>query len=72
MDLTGKYDPKKFVAQVPDKDASGFDMPPWKRLIVARQMAEKAHKEEMERQQVLSESCLVSLHILHYTGVHYY
>ena len=50
--LTGEYDPKNFLDKVPEKDTSGKDIPPWKKLIVARQLAEKAMVEDTETRKV--------------------
>ena len=50
--LTGEFDPKNFLEKVTAQDTSGNQLPPWKRMIVARQMAEKAYVEAQERRKV--------------------
>ena len=52
MKVSEEYDPKKFVDLVPAKDTSGRGMPLWKRQLMARQMAERAMKEDEERKKV--------------------
>ncbi len=47
-----EFDPQKFMEHVPEKDSSGYEMPPWKRHIVARQLAEKAQRDADEQKLV--------------------
>ena len=46
------FDPKNFVDQVAATDSNGIEIPMWKRVILARQMAEKAQKEAEEKKKV--------------------
>lgn len=40
-----KMRPEDFLDKIPDKTASGAPVPIWKRLMIARKMAEKAKRE---------------------------
>lgn len=53
--LEGEFDPKNFLDQVPDKDSGGRDIPPWKRHVLARQLAEKAKNDDDERKKQAEE-----------------
>ena len=50
--LVGKYDPKNFINKVPSQDASGNELPQWKRLLIAKQFAEKSLVEDEEQARV--------------------
>jgi len=43
------YDPKQYLGKVALTDSQGVELPPWKRLIIAKQLAEKKKKEDDER-----------------------
>jgi hypothetical protein len=51
MSLTGEFDPKNFLSQVEEKNSSGHPVPDWKKMIIARQLAEKAFKESEEKRK---------------------
>ena len=62
--LVGKYDPQKWLNKVPIHDASGNEMPQWKKMLIAKQLAEKALIEEEEAKEVRLSVCLLSaIHI---------
>ena len=42
----GEFDPEKFLERVPHTDTEGVVIAPWKRLIIARQMAENARRKK--------------------------
>jgi hypothetical protein len=50
--LTDDYMPQKFLDKVPEVDTTGRPMPQWKRLLIAKQLAEKAQLEEGEKKKV--------------------
>ena len=50
--LREEFSPKAFLSQAPKANASGTEVPAWKRLIIARQLAERAQKEADEQQRV--------------------
>ena len=50
--LVGKYDPKNYINKVPSQDASGNELPQWKRLLIAKQFAEKSLVEDEEQARV--------------------
>ena len=50
--LVGEYDPKNYVNKVPAQDASGNELPQWKRLLIAKQLAEKALVDDEEQARV--------------------
>ena len=51
--LVGKYDPKNFVSKVSQQDASGNELPQWKKMLIAKQLAEKALEEDEEQARVI-------------------
>ena len=50
--LRDEFEPTNFLEQVPANDKAGKPLPSWKRLLVARQLAERAQKEHDEKQKV--------------------
>lgn len=50
--LKGDFDPKNFLDQVPENDASGKPYPAWKKQLLARQIADKAKIEAEEKKKV--------------------
>ncbi|XP_052226892.1 espin-like [Dreissena polymorpha] len=48
MELKGEWDPKNFIDQVPNRG----DLPAWKVQLAAKQIAEKAMKETLEKRKV--------------------
>ena len=47
-----EFSPKNFMDQVPDTDSSGNKIPDWKRQMKAKNLAQKAQQEYMEKKQV--------------------
>lgn len=46
------FDPKNFLDQVPKVNSSGNQIPEWKRLMVAKTVAQKAEEEYLEKKKV--------------------
>lgn len=52
-EISQQYKPDTFLEQVPESDATGATIPQWKRLMMAKKLAEKARKDA--EQKVLLE-----------------
>ncbi|XP_050413816.2 espin isoform X4 [Patella vulgata] len=50
--LTGEFDPKNFLDQVPTVDSSGVQIPDWRRQVLAKNLAQKAMTDALEKQKV--------------------
>ncbi|XP_050413814.2 espin isoform X2 [Patella vulgata] len=49
--LTGEFDPKNFLDQVPTVDSSGVQIPDWRRQVLAKNLAQKAMTDALEKQK---------------------
>lgn len=47
-----EFDPKNYLDQVADTDSAGNKIPDWKRHMVAKNLAQKAHEEYLEQKKV--------------------
>ena len=52
VELREEFNPKKYLDLVPIADSSGAVFPPWKRKVMAKQMAEQAQIAEDMRYKV--------------------
>ena len=57
--LTGEYDPKHFLRQVPNVDTTGNELPPWKKMLIAKQIAEKEYQKDTEKKKVVCHSYIM-------------
>ncbi|CAG0901702.1 unnamed protein product, partial [Cyprideis torosa] len=55
-EIQEKFSPEHLLQQIPHEDEDGNPIPEWKREMMAKKAAEKAKKEEEEKQLRLSES----------------
>ena len=54
------FKPEDFLPQVPETDGSGAVVPPWKRHMMARKLAEKAKKDAEHQVMMEAEARRVS------------
>ena len=52
VQLRPEFDPQKFLYKVDENDAMGELIPGWKKLILARQIAEKEQAADDQRKKV--------------------